>query len=60
MRFQEVDIHQWFRFREDGKPMQKTSDFGFTDPENKILGEQQLVFLSSEVFVAPTPTENKP
>lgn len=51
MRFQDVKIHDWFKFREDGRSMQKTSDFGFTDPENKVLGEQQIVFLSSEVIV---------
>jgi len=51
MRFQEVPIDSWFKFREDGKPMKKTSDFGFTDPENRILGEQQIVFLSSEVIL---------
>jgi hypothetical protein len=51
MKFIDLKKDDWFKFREDGPSLQKTSDFGYTDPENKILGEQQIVFLSAEVIV---------
>jgi len=51
MRFQDVPVDGWFKFRDDGKALKKTSDFGYMDPDNKILGEQQIVFLSSEVIL---------
>lgn len=51
MKFQDLAIGDWFKFKEGERSVQKTSNFGYTDPENKIFGEQQIMFPTVEVIV---------
>ena len=48
--FKEVELDSYFRFTEEGTSLQKTSPFGYTDPLNKMYGEQQIIFVDKEVF----------
>ncbi len=44
MKFSDVKVGEYFKFLTDSHSVQKTSPFGYTDPQNKILGEQQIHF----------------
>ena len=48
--FKEIPLDTFFKLTEEGTSMQKTSPFGYTDPLNKMYGEQQIIFVDKEVF----------
>ena len=43
MKFSEVTVHDYFRLPGVHNSLHKTSPFGYTDPENRILGEIQVM-----------------
>ena len=53
MKFNDVKVGAYFKFLGDNDTVHKTSPFGFTDPKNAILGEQQ-VHMNPEVLPAIT------
>lgn len=53
VKFGDVPIRGWFTFTDEpnAPSYQKTSIFGFTDPANMVLGEQQMIFLETTIYI---------